>query len=49
MDPAKVDEVIHALEAAQREAERMGAAPGGRVPQEAETAIREITRGPVAQ
>jgi hypothetical protein len=49
MDPAKVDEVIQALEAAQREAERKGAAPGRRVPQEAETAIREIYEGLVAQ
>jgi len=49
MELAKVDEVIQALEAAQREAERMSAALGRRPSREAETAIREITKGPVAR
>lgn len=49
MDPGKVDEVIWALESARDEAASMGAAPSRRPPREAETAIRQITKGPVAE
>jgi hypothetical protein len=44
MEPAKVDEVIRALESARSEAESMGTALGRRPPQAAEPAIREIPR-----
>lgn len=49
MDPGKVDEVIRALESARGEAATMSAALSRRPPREAETAIRQITKGPVAQ
>ncbi|MDQ3826685.1 MAG: hypothetical protein M3319_08970 [Actinomycetota bacterium] len=47
MDPRKVDEVIRALESARAEAAIIGAVLGRRLPREAETATRQITKGPV--
>jgi ABC-type Fe3+ transport system substrate-binding protein len=49
MDPEKVAEVIRALESARGEAAAMAVAFSRRPLRDGETAIREITRGPVAR
>jgi hypothetical protein len=48
MDPEKVGEVIRALESARGEAATIGGALSRRLRRAAETATRQITKGPVA-
>lgn len=48
MDPAKVDELVHALKLAQDEARTIGAARSGRAPRGDKPVVRAITSGPEA-